>query len=98
MGRSLNRGSAPNGPVLAPITAHGLPRSAFPGNGREAQSSALSSAPGIDALYSGVAMSSASARAISATNARTDSTAASTPWVVHQSAQRSVTSRRTTRR
>jgi hypothetical protein len=53
-------------PVLAPMTAAGLLRSTVSANGRDAQSTAFFSAPGIDELYSGVANSSASARSISA--------------------------------
>ena len=43
------------------MTAAGLSRSALSGNGRDAQSSAFFSTPGIDALYSGVAIRTASA-------------------------------------
>ena len=65
--------TAPNRPVLAPITAHGFSRSTLSGNGREAQSIAFLSAPGSDALYSGVAISSASAPSIASRNSRTAS-------------------------
>ena len=63
--------TAPNSPVLAPITATGLSRSALSGKGREAQSIAFLSTPGIEALYSGVAISSASAAAIARAGPRT---------------------------
>ena len=63
--------TAPNMPVLAPATATGLSRRTFAGNGREAQSSAFLSAPGMEALYSGVAMSRASADAIAWRSATT---------------------------
>ena len=43
--------TAPKMPVLAPMTAAGLPRSALAGKGRDAQSTAFFSWPGIDALY-----------------------------------------------
>src|SRR5919201_1973262 len=56
--------TAPNAPVLAPTTATGLFRSTFVASGREAQSIAFLSWPGMDALYSGVANSTASALAI----------------------------------
>src|SRR2546426_8664557 len=56
--------TAPNIPMLAPITATGLLRRGLSPTGREAQSTAFFSTPGIDALYSGVANSTASARAI----------------------------------
>ena len=56
--------TAPNMPVLAPITATGLLRSGLIAGGREAQSTAFLSTPGIDELYSGVANSRASAPAI----------------------------------
>ena len=62
--------TAPNSPVLAPITAAGLPRSGVSARGREAQSIAFFSTPGIEELYSGVAISSASAAAIAAFSAR----------------------------
>src|SRR5262245_61422651 len=58
--------TAPNIPVLAPIVATGLLRSAAVANGREAQSTAFFSAPGIEWLYSGVANSRASACSIAA--------------------------------
>ena len=47
--------------------------STFSGNGRDAQSSAFLSAPGSDALYSGVAISRASASSIARKNSRTGS-------------------------
>ena len=53
--------TAPNKPALEPITATGLLRNAFVASGREAQSSAFLSAPGIEELYSGVANRTASA-------------------------------------
>ena len=53
--------TAPNSPVLAPITAAGRPRSGAPAAGREIQSRAFFSCPGIDPLYSGVEISTASA-------------------------------------
>src|SRR3954468_3882476 len=56
--------TAPNSPVLAPTTAAGLSRRTLSGNGRDAQSSAFLSAPGSEALYSGVAIRSASASEI----------------------------------
>src|SRR3954451_1951383 len=56
--------TAPKSPVLAPITAAGLSRRTLSGNGREAQSSAFFSAPGSEALYSGVAIRIASASSI----------------------------------
>ena len=55
------------------LTALGFARRTLSGNGRDAQSSAFFSTPGMEALYSGVAMSSASAAAICA---RSTSTAA----------------------
>ena len=58
-------------PVEAPTTAAGLPRSGFVACGRDAQSSAFLSTPGSDALYSGVAISTASAPAIAARSSRT---------------------------
>ena len=63
--------TAPNIPVLAPITSAGLPRIGFSAIGRETQSSAFFSAPGIEWLYSGVAISTASAAAIASFSART---------------------------
>jgi hypothetical protein len=45
------------------MTAAGLLRSGFVAAGRETQSRAFLSWPGMDALYSGVAMSTASAAA-----------------------------------
>jgi len=56
--------TAPNIPVEAPITAAGLPVSALCPAGREAQSKAFFSAPGIEWLYSGVATRTASASRI----------------------------------
>src|SRR5918997_7032331 len=64
--------TAPNRPVLAPMTAAGLPLSTLSGNGRDAQSSAFLSPPGTEALYSGVAISSASASSTSSRKSRTD--------------------------
>src|SRR5664280_2599624 len=61
--------TAPNRPVLAPITAAGLPRRGVVATGREIQSSAFLSWPGIEALYSGVATSTASDAAIAASDA-----------------------------
>src|SRR5206468_2225186 len=58
--------AAPKAPVLAPTTTTGLFRSAFVANGREIQSIAFFKCPGMDALYSGVAKSTASAFAIAA--------------------------------
>src|SRR3954447_15204216 len=63
--------TAPNIPVLAPITATGLLRSGFDTSGREAQSTAFFSTPGIDELYSGVANRTASASAIARLRATT---------------------------
>ena len=63
--------TAPNRPVLAPMTATRLCRRTFAAYGRDAQSSAFFSAPGTEALYSGVAISMASARSISARSAAT---------------------------
>src|SRR5262249_17323056 len=51
----------PNEPVLAPTTATGLYRSTFVAIGREIQSIAFFSWPGMDALYSGVAKRTPSA-------------------------------------
>ena len=62
--------TAPNIPVLAPTTATGLPQSAFSPFGREAQSSAFLSWPGIEELYSGVAIRTASADSIAARSRR----------------------------
>ena len=53
--------TAPKRPVLAPITATGLPRSGLVASGRESQSIAFLSWPGIEWLYSGVANSTTSA-------------------------------------
>jgi hypothetical protein len=63
---------------LEPITATGLPRNALSGNGRDAQSIAFLSWPGIELLYSGVAISSASAEAIASRRALTAGCAGST--------------------
>src|SRR3954447_23188855 len=51
-------------PVLAPITATGLPFSGVSASGRETQSSAFFRWPGIEWLYSGVAKITASAAAM----------------------------------
>ena len=56
--------TAPNSPVLAPSTAAGLPTSGDAPAGRETQSNAFFSCPGIEPLYSGVAIRTASAPAI----------------------------------
>ena len=56
--------TAPNMPVLALMTATGLLRSGLCSNGRETQSSAFLSRPGIEPLYSGVANRTPSASAI----------------------------------
>jgi hypothetical protein len=53
--------TAPNEPVLAPMIANGSLRSAASVSGREAQSTAFLSCPGIYELYSGVANNTASA-------------------------------------
>ena len=55
------------------MTAVGLLRSTFSGNGREAQSIAFFKRAGSEELYSGVAISSASAPSIAAKNSRTAS-------------------------
>ena len=52
--------TAPNMPVLAPTTATSLPLNGLSAIGRESQSIAFFSAPGIEWLYSGVANSTAS--------------------------------------
>ena len=52
--------------VLAPTTATGLLRSAASALGRDAQSIAFLSCPGIEELYSGVANRTASAASIAA--------------------------------
>jgi len=70
--------TAPNMPALAPITATCLPRKTFVAIGREAQSTAFFSAPGIDELYSGVAISTASAAATASRSAATAGCAGST--------------------
>src|SRR3954447_2426701 len=56
--------TAPNMPVEAPITATGLPLRGVSASGRETQSIAFLSWPGIEWLYSGVANRIASAAAI----------------------------------
>src|SRR3954471_3226025 len=53
------------------MTAVGLERRTFSGNGRDAQSIAFLSEPGSEALYSGVAISNASAPSMASKNART---------------------------
>ena len=55
-----------------PITAAGCSRSALSGKGREAQSTAFFKTPGMEALYSGVLKSNASAAAISSRRFRTE--------------------------
>jgi hypothetical protein len=57
--------------VLAPITATGLLRIGFVAIGRETQSNAFFNCPGIELLYSGVAIRTASARAIVSRSATT---------------------------
>jgi hypothetical protein len=59
------------------MTAAGFSFRTLSGNGRDAQSSAFFSAPGSDALYSGVAISSASAASTAARKAWTGSGGAS---------------------
>ena len=76
--RSACAQTPPKLPVAAPTTAAGRPRSALSGKGRDAQSIAFLSWPGTDALYSGVANSSASASAIASRRRRTGSGAGST--------------------
>ena len=61
--------TAPNRPVEAPTTAAGLLRSGRSASGRESQSSAFLSWPGIEWLYSGVATRTASASAIASNSA-----------------------------
>ena len=61
--------TAPNRPVLAPMTAAGLPRRTVSATGREAQSRAFLSTPGIEWLYSGVEMRTASARSMASLSA-----------------------------
>ena len=63
--------TAPNIPVEAPIAAAGLPLRALWPAGREAQSSAFFSTPGIEWLYSGVATRTASAPRIASRSSRT---------------------------
>ena len=67
--RSACAQAAPNMPVEPPITSTGLPCSGLPSNGREIQSSTFFSCPGTDALYSGVAISTASASRIASPSA-----------------------------
>ena len=62
--------TAPNIPVEAPITAAGLPVRALWPAGREAQSRAFFSWPGIEWLYSGVAIRTASASRIASRSSR----------------------------
>ena len=57
----------------APIAAAGLPLRALCPAGREAQSSAFFSCPGIEWLYSGVAIRTASAARIASRRSRTAS-------------------------
>src|SRR5919107_1428001 len=64
--------TAPNRPVLAPITAAGFSLRTLSGNGREAQSSAFLRPPGTEALYSGVAINSASAASTSSRKSLTE--------------------------
>ena len=64
--------TAPNMPVEAPITAAGLPVRALWPAGREAQSRAFLSWPGIEWLYSGVAIRTASASRIASRSSATD--------------------------
>jgi hypothetical protein len=71
--------TAPNIPVEAPITAAGVPVSALSPAGREAQSSAFFSTPGIEWLYSGVAIRTASASRIASRSASTASGAGAPP-------------------
>ena len=61
----------PNIPVLDESTATGLFSTGDSASGREAQSSAFLSTPGIDELYSGVAISTASASSSASLNRRT---------------------------
>ena len=70
----LELGLSPDGserPGEAPITATGSLLSGFVATGRETQSIAFFSWPGIEALYSGVAKSTASASAIADRNLAT---------------------------
>src|SRR5215217_2411836 len=69
--------TAPNMPVEAPTTSAGTPRSGLVACGREAQSRAFLRTPGSEALYSGVAISTASASAIASRSAWTASGAGS---------------------
>src|SRR3954451_1368820 len=64
--------TAPKRPVEAPTTAVGLLRSGDAASGRESQSRAFLSWPGIEWLYSGVETSTASASAIASKSACTD--------------------------
>ena len=70
--------------MLAPTTATGLFRSVFVARGRETQSRAFFSEPGIEELYSGVAKRTASASPIALRSAATDigATWTSSPLVV----------------
>ena len=61
----------PNIPVLDESTAAGLFSTGDSASGREAQSSAFLSTPGIDELYSGVAINTASASASASLKRRT---------------------------
>ena len=63
----------PNMLFEAPIAAAGLPFRALSPAGREAQSSAFFSWPGIEWLYSGVAIRTASASRIASRSSRTAS-------------------------
>jgi hypothetical protein len=56
---------------VTPMTATGFRRRQLSGKGRAARSSAFLRAPGFDALYSGVAISTASDRAISSRSSLT---------------------------
>src|SRR6185437_1967864 len=65
--------TAPKRPVLEPITAAGLLARGLLARGRETQSSAFLSTPGIEELYSGVAIRRPSASAIASLRCRTGS-------------------------
>ena len=67
----------PYWPRAAPTTASGLPFSAPSPNGRDNQSIAFFSTPGMLPLYSGVTTSAASAPAAAARSARTGSATSS---------------------
>ena len=69
----LLRDAVPPRPVVAPISATGLPAIGEPSGGREAQSTAFFSPPGTPRLYSGVAIRSASASRIASFSATTGS-------------------------